>query len=81
MLIEFEEILHDLELKRAAAMDPSGATEVRRVPARPLPRPSQNHHGTPFIAVITAVFVLSSGAMPAATAAIAGAFTATITIS
>ncbi len=29
-------------------MEPSGSTDVRRLPANESPRPSQNHHGTPF---------------------------------
>ena len=41
--------------------------------------PEKNHHGTPFIAVSTMVSRPSSGAMRAATAAMAGALTATTT--
>ena len=39
----------------AAAIAPSGSIDFSRLPAKSRPSPSQNHHGTPFIAVSTMV--------------------------
>ena len=39
----------------ARAIAPSGSTAFRREPSNRPPKPSKNHHGTPFIAVSTMV--------------------------
>ena len=63
----------------AAAIAPSGSSDASRSPAHGPGMPAKNHHGTPFIAVSTIVPGPRSGAMRAATAGSAGAFTATTT--
>lgn len=63
----------------ARVMLPSGSVASSRVPDQRPPKPSKNHQGTPFIAVITMLSWPSSGAMPCATPRIAGALTATMT--
>jgi len=65
----------------ASAIAPRGSTERRRVPSSVPPKPSKNHHGTPFIAATTAVSGPRSGRSRAATASSACAFTARSTAS
>ena len=63
----------------AAAMSPPGSTACSCRPVNGPPKPCRNHHGTPFMAVITTVCAASSGPSCSATSRMAGAFTAITT--
>ena len=63
----------------AAAIVPPGSTLSRCRPWQGPPKPSKNHHGTPFIAVSTMVRGPSSGPMTAAADRAACALTASTT--
>ena len=63
----------------ARAISPVGSTACSRWPAWAPPKPSRNHHGTPFIAVSTTVSGPISGPIWRATASSEGALTAITT--